>query len=283
MSDSSFSTSRPCRLNDVPRWDLQTDVVVVGFGASGACAAIEAADAGAKVTLLELAAGSGGASALSGGDIYMGGGTEIQKSAGYEDTAEEIIDLIRQLDFSLSGCKYLVCTHADVDHVQGMHRAKELVPHATILGHPECQRLLAAGDRIVTYAEISAQGISIDLPTIVVEKAINEGDVIELGSLKIDVWNTPGHTPSQLSFRLGKLLFSGDNIYRDGCVGVIDAHHGSNIEHFVKSLRRIRASDVEWLLPSHGPIFRKDNALLDRTMPAVYAAPLFFHYLNYLT
>ena len=30
-----------------------------------------------------------------------------------------------------------------------------------------------------------------------------------------------------------------------------------------RSLKRIRASDVEWLLPSHGPIFRKDNALLD--------------------
>jgi hydroxyacylglutathione hydrolase len=70
---------------------------------------------------------------------------------GYEDTAEEIIDLIRQMDFSLTGCKYLVCTHADVDHVQGMKRAKELVPTATILGHPECQRLLAERDRIVTY------------------------------------------------------------------------------------------------------------------------------------
>lgn len=94
MSDSSFSTSRPCRLNDVPRWDLQTDVVVVGFGASGACAAIEAADAGAKVVLFELSAGSGGASALSGGDIYMGGGTEIQKSAGYEDTADDMYNYL---------------------------------------------------------------------------------------------------------------------------------------------------------------------------------------------
>ena len=52
----------------------------------------------------------------------------------------------------------------------------------------------------------------------------------------------------------------------DGCVGVIDAHHGSDIRAFLKSLRRIRASDVKWLLPSHGPIFRKDNDLLDRAI-----------------
>jgi flavorubredoxin len=34
----------------------------------------------------------------------------------------------------------------------------------------------------------------------------------------------------------------------------------------VNSLERIRESDVEWLLPSHGPIFRKDNQLLDNTI-----------------
>jgi glyoxylase-like metal-dependent hydrolase (beta-lactamase superfamily II) len=65
---------------------------------------------------------------------------------------------------------------------------------------------------------------------------------------------------------LGNLLFSGDNIYRDGCVGAIDAHHGSDIPAFIRSLERIRASDVEWLLPSHGPIFRKDDEQLDRTI-----------------
>ena len=47
---------------------------------------------------------------------------------------------------------------------------------------------------------------------------------------------------------------------------MIDAHHGSNIPDFIKSLQRIRNSDVEWLLPSHGPIFRKDNDLLDSTI-----------------
>ncbi|HEY4259597.1 MAG TPA: MBL fold metallo-hydrolase [Schlesneria sp.] len=185
---------------------------------------------------------------------------------GFEDTAEEIIDIIRQMDFPLAGCKYLVATHADVDHIQGMKRAKELLPQAITIGHPECQRLLAENDRIVTYAEISAQKISINLPPIKIEETINEGDVLSIGSLKVDVWNTPGHTPSQLSFRLGKLLFSGDNIYRDGCVGNIDAHHGSDLPAFISSLERIRDADVEWLLPSHGPIFRNNRAKLQKTI-----------------
>jgi glyoxylase-like metal-dependent hydrolase (beta-lactamase superfamily II) len=185
---------------------------------------------------------------------------------GFEETTDEIIEMIRQMDFSLSKCKYLIATHADVDHIQGLKRAKELLPNSVTVGHPECQQLLAARDRITTYAEISAQGISIDLPEIRIEKTINEGDKLKIGGLKLDVWNTPGHTQSQLAFRLGNLLFSGDNIYRDGGVGNIDAHHGSDIPAFIKSLERIRDSDVEWLLPSHGPIFRKTKPLLQATI-----------------
>ncbi|WP_437228085.1 MBL fold metallo-hydrolase [Planctomicrobium sp. SH661] len=185
---------------------------------------------------------------------------------GYTDTLEDIVGIIRQLDFPLAQCKYLVATHADVDHIQGMKRAKEMMPQAQVIGHPHAAKLMAEGERIMTYAEIAAQGISIDLPTIQFDKTINEGDVLQIGSLNLEVWHTPGHAPAQLSFRMGNLLLSGDNIYRDGCVGNIDAHHGSDLPAFVKSLKRIQASDVEWLLPSHGPAFKKDNAHLQKTI-----------------
>ena len=185
---------------------------------------------------------------------------------GFEDTASEIVELIRQMDFSLARCKYLVATHADADHVQGLKRAKELLPGAICVGHPLAAVALAEGDRILTYAEIPAQGISINLPHIQLEQTIDEGDTLQVGQLTLQVWNTPGHTQSQLAFRLGDLLFSGDNIFRDGCVGNIDAHHGSDIPDFIKSLERIRDSDVVWLLPSHGPIFRKDNQVLQSTI-----------------
>jgi len=185
---------------------------------------------------------------------------------GFEDTTSEIIDMIREMNFPLANCKYLVATHADVDHIQGLKQAKETLPSAKTVGHEETATLLAQGDRIVTYAEISAQGISIDLPKIELDEIIAEGDVLTVGSLELEVWQTPGHTNGQLSFRMGDLLFSGDNIYRDGCVGNIDAHHGSDIPDFISSLERIRDSDVKWLLPSHGPIFPKNREMLQKTI-----------------
>lgn len=81
---------RPVAAESVTHWDIETDVAVVGFGASGACAAIEAAASGARTVIFEMASGSGGASALSGGEIYIGGGSDAQHAAGFEDSVEAL-------------------------------------------------------------------------------------------------------------------------------------------------------------------------------------------------
>jgi glyoxylase-like metal-dependent hydrolase (beta-lactamase superfamily II) len=175
------------------------------------------------------------------------------------------MDLIREMDFSLSSCKLLIATHADADHVQGLARAKEILK-AEVGAHPLSVAPLESGDEILTYASIKAQGIEIPMPPCKIDVLLNEGDVVTVGDVKLKVWHTPGHTAGQLSFKTGNLLFSGDNIYKDSCVGVIDAHHGSNIPDFLASLRRIQLDDAEFLLPSHGPVFRRDNRILQKAI-----------------
>ena len=184
---------------------------------------------------------------------------------GFEEHVDEIIELIRNLDFPLSQCKTLIATHADVDHGQGLAAAKAALK-TTVTAHPKAAELLRRGDRLQTFAEIEAQGISEPMPPVEVDSQVSEGDKIKVGSLELEVWNTPGHADSQLAFRLNNVLFSGDNIFRDGGVGAIDAHHGSDIQGFIASLERIRDSDVEWLLPSHGPYFRRDPDMLNRVI-----------------
>ncbi len=187
---------------------------------------------------------------------------------GYEETVDEFVELIRQLDFPLSRCKTLIATHADVDHIQGLAKAKQTLK-TTVTAHPNAVEPLQSGDTLRTLAEIIPQNLKLAMPPVQIETQVNEGDVIKIGELELEVWHTPGHTDSQLAFRVGDVLLSGDNIYRDGCIGAIDAHHGSDIKAFVKSLERIRDSDVKWLAPSHGPIFANDKAMLDRTIDRV--------------
>ncbi len=77
----------PVEARDV-RFDLETDVVVVGLGIAGCCATLGAAESGVDVIALERGVGAGGTSANSGGLIYLGGGTAIQTACGFEDSPE---------------------------------------------------------------------------------------------------------------------------------------------------------------------------------------------------
>ena len=73
---------------------------------------------------------------------------------GYSDTVDEIVELIRQMDFPLARCQGIVATHADVDHAQGLARAKQLLK-SPVLAHPLAIPALETGDRLLTFAEIS--------------------------------------------------------------------------------------------------------------------------------
>jgi len=83
------------RASDIAQWDDDCDVLVVGFGGAGACAAIEAVRAGARTLVLERASGGGGTTALSTGVCYLGGGTRVQQACGFEDSVEDMVAFVR--------------------------------------------------------------------------------------------------------------------------------------------------------------------------------------------
>jgi len=81
------------KAESIDSYNDEFDVVVCGFGGAGGCAAIEAANKGAKTLLLERASGGGGSTALSSCEMYLGGsgGTSLQQACGFEDTTENMI------------------------------------------------------------------------------------------------------------------------------------------------------------------------------------------------
>src|SRR5262245_15348807 len=87
MADSPYTVTLA---SDVSHWDDAADVVIAGLGVAGACAAIEAREAGADVLVLERASGGGGTTANAAGHVYLGGGTRVQKAVGVEDDVEDM-------------------------------------------------------------------------------------------------------------------------------------------------------------------------------------------------
>src|SRR5207245_5612563 len=87
-----------------------------------------------------------------GVNVYLidGGSEFVLIDIGYLDSVDEIVELIRQMDFNLSTCKLLIATHADADHVQGIARAKELLK-TKVAAHPLSIEPLESGDTIMTF------------------------------------------------------------------------------------------------------------------------------------
>ncbi|MCG8673395.1 MAG: FAD-binding protein [Pseudomonadales bacterium] len=76
-------------------WNDQADMVIAGFGGAGVSAAIEAKDLGQDVLVLDRFEG-GGATTISGGIYYAGGGTATQKAAGVEDSPQNMFNYLKQ-------------------------------------------------------------------------------------------------------------------------------------------------------------------------------------------
>lgn len=118
MSSSTMTTLSE---QDIKQWDDEADVVVVGFGAAGASAAIEAkatssAESSVDVLVIERASGGGGTTASAAGHVYAGGGTPVQQAVGMEDSAEEMFNYLMSVTPEPDEAKIRLYCEESVDH-----------------------------------------------------------------------------------------------------------------------------------------------------------------------
>jgi 3-oxo-5alpha-steroid 4-dehydrogenase len=79
---------------EVERWSEAADLVIMGYGIAGVCAAIAAREAGASVLVIERTSGIANATAVASGHFYLGGGTAVQTACGFEDSADAVADYL---------------------------------------------------------------------------------------------------------------------------------------------------------------------------------------------
>ncbi len=139
-------------------------------------------------------------------------------------------------------------THGHIDHVAGLAAAKARWSSAPIALHP--------GDRTL-YDGVVAQGALFGVPITPPpppERALGDGDVVEVGELRFEVLATPGHTPGHVVFyeRTHGVLFSGDLLFA-GSIGRTDLP-GGDYPTIVRSLARVCELPGETRVYSgHGP------------------------------
>ncbi len=143
---------------------------------------------------------------------------------------------------------HILLTHTHFDHVGGLAELKEAT-NVPIYIHPEAVEML-------THAPKAAASFNLTLPAPPpADKMLAEGDVIEVGNLKLEVLFTPGHAPGHVSFyvRRENVLFDGDVLFQRS-IGRTDLP-GSDHATLMRVLREkiMVLPDETAVFSGHGP------------------------------
>lgn len=145
--------------------------------------------------------------------------------------------------------RLLLQTHAHIDHVAGLSDAKSAWPDVPICLHP------AGADM---YRQAPQMGLFMGIrlaPLPAVERDLSDGETVEVGSLRLEVLFTPGHSPGHVAFveRSHGIAFSGDLIFL-GSIGRTDLP-GCDVSQMRDSLRRFmtEVDPATRVLSGHGP------------------------------
>lgn len=176
-------------------------------------------------------------------------GDEATREAVVIDPGDDI-ELVRQvLARHKLNVKYIVATHAHIDHVGGIEKLQRATG-AAVLMHQEDLPL---------YQNLAMQAafLGVRPPGMVeVDQFLKEGDVLRWGGLSLETLHTPGHSPGSLSLYLPgehERIFAGDTLFQ-GSIGRTDLWGGS-YDEILRSIKNtlLPFPDSTPVFPGHGP------------------------------
>jgi hydroxyacylglutathione hydrolase len=161
------------------------------------------------------------------------------------DPGLQSVRVLQVLDARSWRCERILLTHGHGDHVSG-------VP-AVVAAH-RCRVALHPADHEQLLRMRMLPGIPADIPDVVIDDDLGDGQVISWHGLDIVVIHTPGHTRGSVCFLAGTDLLSGDTLFRRG-VGRADLPGGDWPTLMTSIETRVYALPADTVVyPGHGTI-----------------------------
>ncbi len=172
---------------------------------------------------------------LDGGGEYA----LIDAGCGTERSVAGILATIEREGLDPARLRTVILTHCHFDHAAGASIFRERFG---------CRVIAPAGER--AFIEGGRNGVR---PS-VVDRAVDDGDTIEVGALTLTAHCVPSHSEATTAYRVdtpeGRLLFAGDIVFANGVIGLIN-HPGSDLANYRAYIGRLGGLGIDALLPGH--------------------------------
>jgi hydroxyacylglutathione hydrolase len=177
---------------------------------------------------------------------------ETTREAIIVDGGDEVERIAAVVDERGLRVKYLVHTHAHIDHIGALGELRARCGGAGLLHHAD----------IPLYQTLAMQAQWIGLtpvpPVVAIDGDLRDDETLTIGTTTVRALHTPGHTPGSTSFALESaegtaMLLTGDTLFR-GSIGRWDLG-GTSAEDIVASIRTklLLYPDDMPVIPGHGP------------------------------
>ncbi|HWR40974.1 MAG TPA: MBL fold metallo-hydrolase [Patescibacteria group bacterium] len=180
-----------------------------------------------------------------GTNCYIAYCEQTQKAVVIDpgSNGNELLALLQRENLTV---EYIINTHGHADHI-GANDQLKAATKAPVLIHKEDAGMLTSAHR--NLSAFIGGGFEVAAG----DRLLEEGDVIECGSLRLKVIHTPGHTPGGICLLAGDVLFSGDTLFAES-IGRTDFPGGSYkaLIQNIKEKLMILPDDVK-VCPGHGP------------------------------
>jgi glyoxylase-like metal-dependent hydrolase (beta-lactamase superfamily II) len=191
--------------------------------------------------------------------LYAEGNATVLIDTGFSQRAKPIVRAFKRANVPLGRVEKVLLTHHHLDHMGGAAFLVEAT-HAPLSCHAEDAPFVDGRTRqpmplvMRWFARVHPAPVAVLLR-----------DEDQVGALRVVF--VPGHTPGEVAFYhpTRKILFSGDSVVeKRGRLTMAAPRFASNLAQAVRSLERLRALEIETLLPGHGePVSKDVGGLLD--------------------
>jgi glyoxylase-like metal-dependent hydrolase (beta-lactamase superfamily II) len=193
--------------------------------------------------------------------VYLvNGGSElalIDPGLGLHGDFDKVLANVRDDGFDPKAIRKIILTHYHCDHVGAACEAQQRLDAEVITSKFSAPVIRSGDEKAVALDVAKAAGFypqDFRLPPCPVHRELVEGDVVRVGDLELQTWETPGHCDGHLSFWTRgadrTYLIGADLVFWGGRI-LLQNIHDCRIDAYAQSTLKIAQLGFDALLPGH--------------------------------